>query len=754
MVAGTSIPTISIALTNISRQAVTPYHASNSDVMSSKSFFVQPGYYVVSLLFGTVDPTAIICPYYELGIDIDPFEDVHDMLDCSSYEGFPEIPRNTIPLDQTGFELLWIESFLSSDLNNLRFISDFTVTQNSVLSLSVGFNGFVSAFDVKLTEKRASSSSATVSSITTTDSEQTYSTDLNMVTRISTPLQANKTYSLTLHPLLFGIPGSASFVRLCYPYNWVFQLSPIAADGPTVNSVSPPGSLSYPQDTDLILNVVFSETLYDEYGVKVSNDNKGSVVRAFFLQSSSNEDLMIQASYATQMDMIGLTWQLLFAGSKLQHGDNYLLGAHASALHSASLQPLIVPANHIYRIIPDCPDHMHWTQSGSTEITCTCDEGYAFSSPDQSECNTCASGFIGFPNCRQAATCDRCTHGTCNPISGVCECDAHYTGHSCDSCSFGWDLKSNCTACLDHFDLNYDCTRCIGHFAGTTCDTCATGFTGLNCDQCMPHRTGVNCDQCTSHWTGTNCDRCAFGFTGSNCDQCIDNFTGPNCDQCISHFTGPSCEQCVSGFTGSKCDKCVTHKTGPNCDECEGHFTGPNCDTCATGFTGSNCDECEGHKTGPNCDKCEVRWSGPNCDTCATGFAGSDCNKCAAHRNGVNCDVCDDNWTGSNCDRCVSNRAGENCTACAFNFKGKKCDECADGYSGDDCTTVESSHWSVLTISLTVVGGLTLLVFLGVIAFLIVLRIRSKHKGNFLYKPLGFDPEDTGIEMDQNLIMT
>jgi len=51
-----------------------------------------------------------------------------------------------------------------------------------------------------------------------------------------------------------------------------------------------------------------------------------------------------------------------------------------------------------------------------------------------------------------------------------------------------------------------------------------------------------------------------------------------------------------------------------------------------------------------------------------------------------------------------------------------------------------------------VVGGLTFLVFLVVIGILVFFRIRSKHKGNFLYKPLSFDPSETGIELDENLM--
>lgn len=70
-------------------------------------------------------------------------------------------------------------------------------------------------------------------------------------------------------------------------------------------------------------------------------------------------------------------------------------------------------------------------------------------------------------------------NGTCDEVTGTCNCTGNFTGPTCEDCPSG--------------------------FVGDNCDECATGFAGDNCDECAVGFTGVNCDECDAGYEGTDC---------------------------------------------------------------------------------------------------------------------------------------------------------------------------------------------------------------------------------------------------------
>lgn len=107
----------------------------------------------------------------------------------------------------------------------------------------------------------------------------------------------------------------------------------------------------------------------------------------------------------------------------------------------------------------------------SSAGTCACNVGFAGAS-----CNSCATGFFGFPTCKACAAATTCSgHGTCDG-SGNCACNEGFAGVSCAGCVsgfFGYPFCKFCSAA----------TTCNGH---GTCDPsgnclCSAGFSGPTC---------------------------------------------------------------------------------------------------------------------------------------------------------------------------------------------------------------------------------------------------------------------------------
>ncbi|XP_016364529.1 laminin subunit alpha-5-like [Sinocyclocheilus rhinocerous] len=373
------------------------------------------------------------------------------------------------------------------------------------------------------------------------------------------------------------------------------------------------------------------------------------------------------------------------------------------------------------------------------------------------------------------------TDGTCEDLTGRCYCKPNYTGENCDTCAEGYEGFPECYQGYITGEarpageiINCECSAagtegnscrpdprtntcvCKPEFTGEHCDTCAPGHFGLNCQRCQCFGQGCldgSCDAvtgqcvCRSGFQGYSCEQCAPGYfnyplcqycgcsdVGSMpeiCDaagQCLcrPEFTGPRCDQCRSGFHSyPNCQVCTcdsrtsleSSCTLSGQCSCRPNYSGPKCDQCApGYYSYPSCTPCHCSVEGSrfsSCDPVSGqcvclpNIVGQRCDSCSPGSYGfPLCQVGTCNPAGSVHNnilptvgscECQPHVEGVACDRCKPLYwnlspdTDYGCSSCDCNTLGTmsevaECTQstgqcyCKPNVCSGTCNVCKDGY--------------------------------------------------------------------------
>lgn len=113
---------------------------------------------------------------------------------------------------------------------------------------------------------------------------------------------------------------------------------------------------------------------------------------------------------------------------------------------------------------------------------CTCDAGY-----DGENCERCASGFSGFPSCRQDVV-DPCAgndcnrRGTCVSTTGLCRCNTGHEGDRCERCAAGYQGWPDCRMMAVDPCATNDCSS-RGTCSGGRC-TCTNGHDGARCERC------------------------------------------------------------------------------------------------------------------------------------------------------------------------------------------------------------------------------------------------------------------------------
>uniref|UniRef100_A0AAZ3P6S1 Laminin subunit alpha-5 n=1 Tax=Oncorhynchus tshawytscha TaxID=74940 RepID=A0AAZ3P6S1_ONCTS len=271
------------------------------------------------------------------------------------------------------------------------------------------------------------------------------------------------------------------------------------------------------------------------------------------------------------------------------------------------------------------------------------------------------------------------TDGTCEDLTGRCYCKPSYTGENCDSCAEGFINFPDCYCNNREAKPAGEIINCECSAAGTegnscrpdprtrTC-ICKPGFTGEHCEVCVPGYYGLNCQACRCSGAGCQGGRCDT-LTGQ-C-QCHQGFQGYSCDQCApGYFNYPLCRLCGCSSVGSLpegCDwsgRCVCRPEfqGPRCEQCRSGFHSyPNCQVCTCDprtSLGSSCSV-SGH-----CH-CRPNYSGATCDQCAPGFYGfPSCTPCQCSAEGSRFSSCD--------------QVSGQCT-CLPNVVGQRCDTCSSG---------------------------------------------------------------------------
>ncbi|XP_049633449.1 laminin subunit alpha-5 [Suncus etruscus] len=423
-------------------------------------------------------------------------------------------------------------------------------------------------------------------------------------------------------------------------------------------------------------------------------------------------------------------------------------------------------------------------------------------------CERCQPGFYRDPNhpldsphaCRRCECDSDFTDGTCEDLTGRCYCRPNFTGEHCDTCADGFLDFPQCypksSARNDTGEqvlpagqiVNCDCSaagtegnacrkdprlgRCVckPNFQGTHCEVCAPGFYGPSCQTCQcssPGAASEACDPDSGHcvcWPGFEgpaCDRCAPGyFHFPLCQLCSCSLVGtlPNgCDQdghclCKPGFGGPHCDYCSSGYHSyPKCQACscdpqgaLEQLCGPSglCS-CRPGFASPTCGQCSPGYHGfPDCTPChcspEGAQNGicdPQSGQCSCRphVTGLRCDSCVPGTYGfplcevGSCHPaglapslaqvpevsgtctCRAHVEGPSCDRCKPGFWGlsisnpEGCARCSCDArgtlgGGTDCQQgsgqcfCKAHVCGQTCAACQDGFFGMDPSNYFGCH--------------------------------------------------------------
>ncbi|XP_023128669.2 laminin subunit alpha-5 isoform X1 [Amphiprion ocellaris] len=286
-------------------------------------------------------------------------------------------------------------------------------------------------------------------------------------------------------------------------------------------------------------------------------------------------------------------------------------------------------------------------QSEFTDGTCEDVTGRCFCKPNYTgeNCDSCASGFINFPECYPIPTYPtNSNNGEAKPAGEIINCECSAAGTVDNSCR----PDPRTRTCI-----------CKPGFTGDHCDTCAPGFYGLNCQACQCSGPGCldgSCDLVTGHAV------CRSGFQGYQCDQCAPGyFNYPLCQLCGCSTVGSLPEGCDAS---GRC-LCKPEFQGPRCEQCRSGFHSyPDCQVCTCDPRTSVDTSCSpsGH-----CN-CLPNYSGASCDQCAPGYYGyPSCTPCQCSPEGSRYSSCDQ----------VTGQCG-----CLPGVVGLRCDSCAHGSYG------------------------------------------------------------------------
>ena len=248
----------------------------------------------------------------------------------------------------------------------------------------------------------------------------------------------------------------------------------------------------------------------------------------------------------------------------------------------------------------NCNSHAS-SVSGTLDVgcSCTCATGYT-----GANCNSCASGYSDYPTCSLLCTNSSDCSGRATAVSGTlasgcsCTCAIGYTGAACNSCASGYSGYPTCSLlCTNSSDCSGRATAVSGTLASGCSCTCATGYTGATCNSCASGYSGyptcsllcTNSSDCSGHAdavvgtlvSGCVCT-CSVGYIGTSCSACSSQYQGyPTCSpvpcrvdaNCSSHATsvsgtsvsGCACT-CAAGYGGAQCNACATgYSNYPSC---------------------------------------------------------------------------------------------------------------------------------------------------------------------------------------------
>ncbi|XP_072544365.1 laminin subunit gamma-1 [Salminus brasiliensis] len=347
---------------------------------------------------------------------------------------------------------------------------------------------------------------------------------------------------------------------------------------------------------------------------------------------------------------------------------------------------------------------------------CTCPTGYL-----GQHCGQCALGYRrSRPELGLYSPCEPCNcnghSDTCDPATGMCNCQDNTAGMSCERCKDGFygdatvgsasDCKpcpcpSGATCAIVPKTKEVVCTNCPTGTTGKRCELCDDGFFGdplgtngpvRACRECKcssnidPNAVG-NCDRETGE-----CLKCIYNTDGFFCDRCKEGYYGnalatnpaDKCKPCSCSRYGTVDQQTTCMQVTGQC-KCLPHVTNRDCSACEPGFynlqSGKGCERCGCnpiGSTNGQCDivtgqcECQPGVTGQHCERCEVNFFGFSSSGCKPCDCDPEGSRMAQCREDGRCE-CRPGFVGTRCDMCEENYF--------YNRSTPGCQQCPNCYS-------------------------------------------------------------------------
>uniref|UniRef100_A0A8D3DAP7 Laminin subunit alpha 3 n=1 Tax=Scophthalmus maximus TaxID=52904 RepID=A0A8D3DAP7_SCOMX len=171
------------------------------------------------------------------------------------------------------------------------------------------------------------------------------------------------------------------------------------------------------------------------------------------------------------------------------------------------------------------------------------------------ECDGCAPGYYGYPDCAACRCSPEGSHGNiCNPLSGQCLCLPGVVGQQCDHCASG--LRFPQCAAVPYLLIQGSC-QCLQNVGGTLCDRCKPLYWNLATDNphgcigegqchCKPNACGHSCDTCKDGFFLLQ-KKDYFGCQGCQCD------VGGAIDTACDEISGRC--RCRKNIVGLKCNE-------------------------------------------------------------------------------------------------------------------------------------------------------------------------------------------------------
>ncbi|KYQ93296.1 hypothetical protein DLAC_05961 [Tieghemostelium lacteum] len=448
------------------------------------------------------------CPAFTMQILMKPLSYLNKELACPSVVN-SQLPSHWVVPDAYNSYTEFVSSIISGDYiqknsdskNGFVYNIDFTTKVSSRIDATFSYYSLASNFILTISSRNVASNGQVTRSVIGTGD---WSTALNSgITTLSQTLTSSRlkagNYTLTItHPPLTTNYFTASvYSDLCFPFIYTLNIM----DSKTVyaGQVSPAAGSYMPPNMDLLIQIQFSEPLYDSANNSVACLNTATVMNSFSLINKFNNAFVAPSSVVCASED-ATTWNINFAQSTLSPATTYQL--LMTGLFDDSGAPAVLPQSHLYSMIDtSCSSNGQYVGYG-----CQCAVGY-----QGQVCDQCQQGFINNnPNGAAECVTNLCQVDTCNCKPDTPGCVPLGTCHT--------NPISQTTECL-----------CGQQYNGTTCNRCANGYT--NYPYCTPNFS------CQGGCGKGSCDK-----TSGTC-QCPDNFQGPNCGQCASGYSGKDCKK-------------------------------------------------------------------------------------------------------------------------------------------------------------------------------------------------------------------